>query len=169
MDFTSTSTNWIYGYKAGNALSSNSVSATITKHDSYGTFSLDLATATGGNSDNPFLSTTATTSSAGSSPTSVSSGDDTSSNDSTSSSESPAEKRARMIKVHGFIAVAAFLIIFPAGGIVLRALNFPGLIWLHVGLQMVGYAGSITVLVLGVIIARNGDQVCTFSSWLHFK
>ena len=38
MDLSSTSSNWIYAYKAGSALNSDSVSASIEQHDEYGTF-----------------------------------------------------------------------------------------------------------------------------------
>jgi hypothetical protein len=155
MDFTSTATSWIYGYKTGNALNTNSVSATITQHDSYGTFSLDLATATGGNSTNPFLTSSAVTNGT----TSVDSSNSTVSNGVTSTDTEEA-RRARMIKAHGLMGAATFLVIFPAGAIVLRVLDFPGLIWLHVALQLAGLATSIAIFVLGIILARNGNQVC---------
>lgn len=57
MDFSSSTTSWIYGFKSGSELNSNSLSATIQQHDSdgYGTFQFG-STAQGGSDSNPFLS-----------------------------------------------------------------------------------------------------------------
>lgn len=154
MDFTSTSSSWIYGYKTGSSLNSNSVSAIITKHDKEGTFVLDLATATGGNSLNPFISSSSVTSGNSSSSTSVAAPG------TGGSSNNAAEKnRDMMIAAHGIIGGIAFVILFPLGAIVLRVLNFPGLIWLHVCIQCVAYAASVAVFALGVVIALNEDEV----------
>lgn len=64
MDFSASTTSWIYGFKSGTELNSNSLSATIQQHDSdgYGTFQFS-STAQGGSDSNPFLSSSNSTNS----------------------------------------------------------------------------------------------------------
>lgn len=59
MDLKSSSTEWIWAYQSGGALNTNSQSATISKHDSYGTLAFD-SVAQGGSDVNPFLSANGT-------------------------------------------------------------------------------------------------------------
>ncbi|RVX74450.1 hypothetical protein B0A52_01576 [Exophiala mesophila] len=58
MDPTSTSSNWIYAWRDGDAIDSTSTDATISRHDGYSRFTLDLTEGTGGNSVNPFIAAT---------------------------------------------------------------------------------------------------------------
>jgi hypothetical protein len=163
MDLTSTSSNWIYAYKAGSALNSDSVSASIEQHDNYGTFTLNLAAATGGNGAvNPFTtnatsaSNTVTTPMSGNNsptnPTMTDMGD--------SSTESPGQIIMDGTMAHGIMGAVAFVLLFPSGSIVMRIFNFKGLIWLHVGLQVLGYLVALALMETGVWIAVNNEQVC---------
>lgn len=57
MNFSSASTDWIWGYKTGSPLNTDSQSASISQHDKrgYGSVTFD-STAQGGTGANPFLS-----------------------------------------------------------------------------------------------------------------
>jgi hypothetical protein len=57
MDFTSASGNWIYAYhSSGGSKNSNDQSVSISQHDHQSTFKWDFASAKGGNSVNPLIS-----------------------------------------------------------------------------------------------------------------
>lgn len=56
MDLTSSSASWIYAWKSGSALDSDSLSENIVQHDEAEAFSWDMADAQGGNDDNPLRS-----------------------------------------------------------------------------------------------------------------
>ncbi|KFZ24344.1 hypothetical protein V502_01175 [Pseudogymnoascus sp. VKM F-4520 (FW-2644)] len=167
MDFTSTKSSWIYGTKSGSALNTNSVSVSISQHDNYGSFSLNLATATGGNSANPFLTSSSVTTNSASSATSAAASKKAGSDDSNSSSSSSGgsssdtseSRRETIVKAHGLMGAAAFVLAFPAGAIVLRVFNFKGLVWIHVAIQMLAYATSVAVLGLGLWLALAGEEL----------
>lgn len=158
MDLSSTSSNWIYAYKAGSALNSDSVSASIEQHDEYGTFNLNLATATGGNGNvNPFTTATST------STTGLSSMNNTMNSTmdmGDSTTESPQQIIMDGTVAHGIMGATTFLLLFPSGSIVMRAFNFKGLIWLHVGIQVLGYLLALALMETGVWIAVNNGEVC---------
>jgi hypothetical protein len=162
MDLSSTSSNWIYAYKAGSALNSDSPSASIEQHDQYGTFNLNLATATGGNGNvNPFTTTATSASNNGNGSmnntmmnSSMLAGGD-------STTESPEQIIMDGTVAHGVMGAATFLLLFPSGSIVMRVFNFKGLIWLHVGIQVVSYLVALALMETGVWIAVNNGQVCT--------
>jgi hypothetical protein len=164
MDLTSTSTNWIYAYKAGSPLNSDSVSASIDQHDNYGTFSLNLAAATGGDGTaNPFT-TTATSASNTGMTTSLNSGNSnmnsTTMDTGNMTTESPEQVIMDGTVAHGIMGVVAFVLLFPSGSIVMRVFDFKGLIWLHVGLQVLGYLVALALMETGVWIAVNNGEVC---------
>jgi hypothetical protein len=158
MDLTSTSSNWIYAYKAGSALNSDSVSASIDQHDNYGTFTLNLATATGGDGTmNPFTTTTTAASNTGM--TSLNSNNSTMNSTMMSmDSSGPARQIMDGTTAHGIMGAAAFVLLFPSGSIVMRIFNFKGLIWLHVGLQVLGYLVALALMETGVWIAINKGE-----------
>jgi hypothetical protein len=161
MDLSSTSSNWIYAYKAGSALNSDSVSASIQQHDNYGTFTLNLATATGGSGNvNPFT-TTASASNTGMTSMGGNSTTNSSMTDMDSSTmESPQQIISDGTVAHGIMGTAAFVLLFPSGSIVMRVLDFKGLIWLHVGIQVLGYLVALALMETGVWIAVNNEEVC---------
>ena len=173
MDFTSTKSSWIYGTKSGSALNTNSVSVSISQHDNYGSFSLNLATATGGNSANPFLTSSSVTTNSASSATSADAGSDDSNSSSSSSggssSDTSESRRETIVKAHGLMGAAAFVLAFPAGAIVLRVFNFKGLVWIHVAIQMLAYATSVAVLGLGLWLALTGEEVRPTEQCLDIK
>ncbi|KXT14681.1 hypothetical protein AC579_6396 [Pseudocercospora musae] len=56
MDFTGSSSDWIYGYKSGVSMNSDDLSASISRHDNASPFTWNMASAKGGDSVNPFVS-----------------------------------------------------------------------------------------------------------------
>jgi hypothetical protein len=54
MSFTDSSSKWIWAHKSGSAVSSDSASASLSQHDTHGTITFNLQTASGGDSVNPF-------------------------------------------------------------------------------------------------------------------
>ncbi|KAI9659066.1 MAG: hypothetical protein M1821_002026 [Bathelium mastoideum] len=66
------------------------------------------------------------------------------------------ERTRSIIIAHGVLASLAFVILFPAGGIVIRVLSFPGLVRLHTAVQLVAYLVFIAAFGLGLWIAVNG-------------
>lgn len=75
MDFSSSSSQWIYGYRSGSSLASDSVEASISQHNAASSFTLDLSAARSSLDGNPFTSSsdgTGSASASGSSGTSVS-------------------------------------------------------------------------------------------------
>lgn len=70
-------------------------------------------------------------------------------------------RATEMLMAHGILACLAFAVLFPIGGIIIRILSFPGLIWLHAAMQVVAYIMFIAAFGLGVYIANNQRMVCT--------
>ena len=111
MSFTSKDSNWIWAYKAGDKLNSNSNSASIMQHDSMGSFTLDLTTARGGSSSNPFIKQ-AGTSAAPAAPTgtgNIGASDSGSSSSSDSDSEGGMGASPMYLRAHGVIMGLAFV------------------------------------------------------------
>ena len=60
-----------------------------------------------------------------------------------------------MYTAHAILACLAWAFIFPLGGIMIRLLSFPGLLWVHAGLQIFGYCVYIAAIGLGVQLSIN--------------
>jgi ABC-type multidrug transport system fused ATPase/permease subunit len=60
-----------------------------------------------------------------------------------------------MYTAHGILACLAWVAIFPIGGIMIRLLSFPRLLWVHAGLQITGYCLYIAAMVLGILLSIN--------------
>ena len=150
MDLKSSSTTWIWAYKNGSPLNSDSQSASLDQHDAMASFQFDLADATGGNSLNPFPAQ------AGASAP-IFSG-----NGGSSDIENEIKLAGRVRKAHGAIMSLAFVIVYPLGAIIIRLLSFSGLVWVHAATQIFAYMLALTGLGLGVYIALKPErQVCT--------
>ena len=131
MDFTSSSGSWIYAYQSsGGPLNSNSQSAAIKQHNEQATFTWSFADAKGGNSVNPLLSSSGT--STGTTSGSTSSGY-------TSTGSSGGGNSHEILIVHGVLASLAFVILFPAGAITIRLASFTGVVWFHAAFQVFAY------------------------------
>lgn len=66
-----------------------------------------------------------------------------------------ASQQQTLMLAHGVLACLAFVVLFPAGGILIRIANFTGLVWIHAGLQMVGYLVYIVAFAMGVYLATH--------------
>ncbi|KAF2641806.1 CBD9-like protein [Massarina eburnea CBS 473.64] len=131
----STSTSWIYATLSGSALNTDSASASISKHDTQGTLTFNIASH-GGSSSNPFLdpSTNTTTTTGG-------------------AASGGKSERAMIITAHAVLACLAWAFIFPFGGILIRLFSFPNLLWVHAALQILGLCVYIAAVGLGLSIA----------------
>ncbi len=149
MDLTSSATTWIWAYKNGSPLRSDSPSASLDQHDAMDDFRFNLAEATGGNSLNPFAAQAAVR-------------PDPSGSTGGSSDIENEIRIARRAKIaHGTIMGLAFVIVYPLGAIIIRLLSFTGLIWVHAATQGFAYLMALTGLGLGVYIAlKPNRQVC---------
>lgn len=148
MSLTDSSSDWIWAYLSGDAISSDSVSANINQHSKYGTTTLNLQDAAGGSSSNPFFNTVATTTSSGST---------------SGSGVAPqtTEKYKNILMAHAIMAPAAFVLLFPVGAMGIRALSFPGLVFIHAGWMIFTLGVVIAALSLGIWMAVVTKQIET--------
>lgn len=151
MDFLRVESDWIYAAKLGEPLRSDDLQRSLHRHDSSAHFVWSLQEAKGGDEANPFLTAAAKTyqGSFG--------GDSTASKPALSTDS----KNARLITIHGAVAVLVFVILFPVGGILIRLANFRGGMWIHVGLQLVAWLASIAAFGLGIYLAMDMDLLQT--------
>lgn len=69
------------------------------------------------------------------------------------------DKASRVLMAHAVMASLAFVVFFPFGAISIRVFNFKGLLWLHVGLEILAYSLYICGFGLGVYFATEADYV----------
>lgn len=155
MDFSSGSnSNWIYGYHTGDSLNSDDVEESISRHDEAEPFTWDLASAQGGENQNPFITAAATSPSGTTTGNNATSTASTGASSASSGSSGGGGVNADHVQLaHGVMASLAFVAIFPTGGILIRVANFTGLIWIHAALQMLGYVVYIVAFGMGVWLA----------------
>ena len=144
MSYTSTTTPFVWAYKSGPSISSDSKSARRHRYSNFGNLDVDLVSASGGSSSAPF---------------SFNDIADNRSKRSTilrrdSAGEDDAESGGVNPGLHGALGIAAFVVIFPLGAIVLRVFTFRYLLYTHVFLQLVAYALAIGTLATGIIMAK---------------
>lgn len=154
MDFSSGSNSaWIYGYLTGDSLNSDDVEEGISRHDEAEPFTWDLASAQGGENQNPFISAAASTSGA---PSNTTSGNNATSSGVPSASGGGGSSIADTVQLaHGVMAALAFVAIFPTGGILIRIASFTGLIWVHAAVQILGYFVYIATFGMGLWLATT--------------
>lgn len=145
MDFTSSSGGWIFARSSGEPMGSSDPNAAIQIHDDHGSFDWDFAsarsTSTSASNGNPFPSQPAPPSSSAANPAATSAPPTTSA----------------LIIAHATLASLAYILFFPTGAILLRLASFPGLIWVHAGLQIFGYVLVTAAVALGIYAATH-DQ-----------
>ena len=177
MDPTDSSSSWIWAVKGGNAIDSTDTSAQLDQHDAMGTFNLDLTQGTGGNSLNPFVTTSGGSggstgsSAAGSSPTNsgaaspsgtattggvtvptgVSGGSST-----FPSSSSPTDTTRA---AHAAIMSLVFLIFFPLFALTLYLPYANRVRLVHAPLQLLSIVLLIVGLALGVKLGNRLDEL----------
>ncbi|KAN0103291.1 iron reductase domain protein [Hyaloscypha variabilis] len=164
MSFTDSTSSWIYAYKTGSAIDSDSVSASVSQHSQYGTTTLNLQNAAGGSSSNPFTSTADSTSSNSSSASSSSpSSASTASSSSGGGGGTPGDVNM-VIMAHAILAPLAFVLFFPMGAMMIRLLSFKGVVWLHAGWMVTTYIIVLGAMGMGVWIAVVTQQLDTYHS-----
>jgi len=168
MLFTDSSSNWIYGIKAGAAVDSDSVSADIPQHDYNAPFNFDLTKAAGGSSANPFMQSTSSgssSSSSGGGSSSPSSSGSASSGSSSSDGSSSGAGDSMLSKnihyAHGIIMSVAFVILFPLGAIIIRTLHHPKTLWIHAAIQVFSWIAVLSGMGLGLWLALNMQELNT--------
>ena len=60
---------------------------------------------------------------------------------------------------HAALAASAFLLVFPLGGIIIHVSNHPQVVWVHAGIQALGYIVFAVATRLGIWMARKIDCV----------
>jgi hypothetical protein len=175
MTFNDTSSKWIWGYKTGSAISSDSVTVNLAQHSKYGTTTLNLQNAAGGSSSNPFLTSAATNSSTGTG-SSGSTGSTVTSASSSSSSENENEGESegsegsipvyfeKVVMAHAIMAATAFAVFFPFGAIAIRTFSFKGLLWFHAGWMIFTYMVVLAALGMGIWMAVLTEQLDAYHS-----
>ncbi|BCS26977.1 cytochrome and DOMON domain-containing protein [Aspergillus puulaauensis] len=136
-DVTSSSSPWIWAVKNGPFLDSEDTSEELPMHNFYGTATLNLKQATGGNSDNPFLgdSGTSTTAQAGT----------------TVDYQSVSRKRI----AHAVIMILSFVVLFPLFALVVPAVPSPRTVDIHACLQLFTLALTVAGLGIGISMAKD--------------
>jgi hypothetical protein len=142
VDFGSNSGSWIHARMAGSPLDSTNTQEAISEHSEYGAFTWDYRPAVGGASTNPFQDTTVQ----------VIQG-------TASSSGSSGPNRTAILLCHGILASVAFLVLFPAGAIVMRLGNFKGLVWIHAGIQVFAWVVFVVAFGLGLWYGKQGNYM----------
>jgi len=143
MDFSQSSTNWIYALGSGTPFESDAKDATITYHGPTGRapFTWDLSPAKGGDSLNPFLAAVPTT---------------TTTTTTSASSSDFLTKYERIRLAHGAAAGTAFVGLFPIGAILIRLAGFKGVVWVHAAIQTLAYVLFIAAFGLGLWMWTSG-------------
>ncbi|KAG4416644.1 hypothetical protein IFR04_010224 [Cadophora malorum] len=147
MSLTDAGSSWIWAYRTGAAVSSDSTSVTLREHSSYGTTSFNLQQAAGGNSANPFATTVATTTP----------GTSTGSTGSSDSGNAQTFNDVRM--AHAILAPIAFVLFYPLGAIGIRILSFKSLVYMHAGWMMFTYLIVLASMGMGVWMAVLRGQM----------
>lgn len=138
-DLSSSSSPWIWAVKHGTPLNSDSLSQTITIHDSSGVAAFDLQQATGGASDNPFATTShSTVSTAGHSLSSINS-----------------RSITKLRTAHATLMIVVFVILFPLFALIMHVFPSSKIVDIHASLQLLTLALAIAGLGIGISMAKT--------------
>ncbi|KAH7109648.1 integral membrane protein [Dendryphion nanum] len=144
MSLTKASTSWIWAHLTATPLSSSDTSLKIRKHDAYGSLAFN-STSHGGADLNPFVRHSAPIP-PNTPPTSTSK---------PKVSHGPPKRVVIMYTAHAILACLAWAFVFPLGGIMIRLLSFPGLLWTHAYLQIAGFCMYTAAIGLGIPLSNN--------------
>ncbi|KAB8299810.1 hypothetical protein EYC80_000060 [Monilinia laxa] len=157
MNFTDTSSEWIWAHRTGTPLSSDSVDANIQIHDQEGVASLNLQVAVGVDDANPFLLTNWRPTANQTTPNQSSSG-------STGIISTGRYESSTVLTAHGVLACLAYVVLFPSGAIAIRIFNFRNLLWFHAGWMVTAYTIVLASLGMGVWMAYIYQELSTAHS-----
>jgi hypothetical protein len=152
MSFTDPASNWIWAFLEGPPISSDSKSAQVDQHTTMGTANIDLQSAAGGDSVNPFANAAAFTTT-----TPGTTGSGAAGGDSDSGSDSPMYKKIQ--EAHGIIGPVAFVLLFPLGSMSIRFISGPRVVWFHAGWMVFIYAVVTTTIGMGIFMAKESDNM----------
>ena len=149
--------------KSGSPVMDDSPSADIKQHSNQDSFKFDLTKAKGGSSLNPFATSAATapattTSASGSSSSSGGDGDSGEGGEQSPAMMAKKKKAHRVLIAHGVIMSLAWVVVFPLGAIVIRLFSFSNLVWVHAGIQGLGYMMAIAGLGLGAWVGTSVEE-----------
>lgn len=141
----SSASPFIGSWKEGTAFDTTDLSHTLDQHDDHSSYKLNLKDASVGASSNPFLGGTATQS--------VGQG--------SQSAGEGASLRNKFLKAHGSLMGVAWLVVYPAGAVLMR-LRWGG-VWTHILVQVLGTSMVIAGFGVGYTFARSNGLVCLLS------
>lgn len=167
MSFTDSASNWIYASRSGSALNSNDVSESISQHSSDDTFSLNLVTATGGSSTNPFIQqqSSASGTQTGTGSPSATSGASTpiaSSSGNTGSSPSSSQGQDNtdtLLSAHGIIMSVLFIALFPLISLTIYLPYTQKVRYIHAPLQILSTILLIAGMSLGIVLGQRMGEL----------
>lgn len=150
----SASSPFIGSWKEGPAFNTADLAQSLAQHDDHSIYTLDLLNANVGESQNPFLGAVAVQPVG--QPSQAGAGPDIA-------------LGKRLLKAHGILMGLAWLIVFPAGAILMR-LRWGG-VWAHVFIQVVGTSMVIAAFAIGYTFSGTYGIVSLFphrivGSWL---
>jgi Cytochrome domain of cellobiose dehydrogenase/Eukaryotic cytochrome b561 len=159
MPLNDPNSGWIWAWKQGDPISSNSLSANLEQHDDMGGLTFDLTKATGSaDSTNPFVGAASSNSTS-----STSSGDDSAS--SSDDEQKPPSYYHAVEIAHGTLLGACMVLLLPFGAVQRRF--FPrSSIWVHAGLQMFNWGIAIAGMGMGIWMALESDQLITTHAYI---
>ncbi|KAI0598252.1 hypothetical protein F4775DRAFT_592515 [Biscogniauxia sp. FL1348] len=147
MSLSSTSTDWIAAWRAGDPLDSTDTDASIQRHDEHASFTFDLTQAQVSSDANPYTTTT---------------GDTTSGGDTTAGSGSGAGNSAgfpwylreipTLEAAHGILMAIVMVVMYPLGSLLMPVF---GKWWLHGAWQVVAWLGMWAGFAIGVVLAQR--------------
>ncbi|KAI1485115.1 hypothetical protein F5X96DRAFT_369013 [Biscogniauxia mediterranea] len=146
MSLSSTSTDWIAAWQAGDPLDSADADATIERHDAHAGFTFDLTQAQVSSDANPYLTGDAATSGSGDAG-SGSSGAGASAGAPWYLREIPALEAA-----HGILMAVVMAVMYPLGSLLMPVF---GKWWLHGAWQAVAWLAMWAGFAIGVVLAQR--------------
>lgn len=151
MSFNDATSDWIWSYKTGSPIASDSATAPVTMHTNFGTTTFNLQQARGGSSANPFVAAAVAASSA------------------PAMSSSTAKKSggvpsyfSKVLIAHATLMAITFVLLFPLGAMAMRLLSFRGLVWAHAGWMIFAYCAAIAGLGMGIWVALTVKKLDTY-------
>ncbi|KAI2085789.1 hypothetical protein LOZ12_006346, partial [Ophidiomyces ophidiicola] len=142
---TDSASSWIWAMKSGSPLQSTSINERIRRHDSLGTFNLDLTRAVGGSSNNPFQGLSSSPSPSGRpNPTGR-----------------PQQSAASIKRTsHAVLMSTTFVALFPLLALSLYAVPSPKTVpFIHAPLQMIALCLAIVGFGIGVSLAIDNNSL----------
>ncbi|OBT61898.1 hypothetical protein VE03_08741 [Pseudogymnoascus sp. 23342-1-I1] len=135
---------FIGSWKEGPAFNTTNLEQTLEHHDDHSIYTLNLVNANVGSSSNPFLESSAAQSSSGQG----------------SQGGLDLSLGKRLLKAHGTLMGVAWLIVYPAGAVLMR-LRWGG-VWTHVFVQALGT--SMVIAAFGIGYSFSGTYGMRFNN-----